>query len=166
MRGMVVEDDLNALHNRQQMQPSMPIPAQMSTPQMRSASQPRSLYNTYPGTEYGFYPPGRESFVDYPYLGYGNPDPSLYGSSGVPMSPVLYPSVPQNLHPTGVDIRQQQQSVYFDYNSAAGPPSQFFFPPPQSMMYPPQHSPMLASPLSASASPPVTLAEKKVSTFP
>ncbi|KAJ7774584.1 hypothetical protein DFH07DRAFT_680562, partial [Mycena maculata] len=155
MRGMAVEDDFSALHARQQAQSSMPIPAQVSA-QMRALPQQRNVYNTYPGTEYGFYPPGpgRDSF-DYPYVGYGNTDPSAYGSSGVPMSPALYPNVPQTLHPASLDIRQQQPPVYFDYNSAARPPSQFFFPPPQGMMYPP-HSPMLSSQLPTPASP-VTL---------
>ncbi|KAJ7452369.1 hypothetical protein B0H11DRAFT_1742114 [Mycena galericulata] len=161
MRGMVVEDDLAALHARQQVQSSMPIPAQVSNSQMRALPPQRSVYNTYPTTEYGFYPPARDSFVDYPYVGYGNPDLSLYASSGVPMSPVLYPSGPQNLHPTNMDIRQQQPAVYFDYNSATRPPSNFYFPP-QPMMYPPPHSPLLSSQLPTS---PVTLAEKKVPIF-
>ncbi|KAJ6596913.1 hypothetical protein DFH09DRAFT_904550 [Mycena vulgaris] len=156
MRGMAVEDDLNAVQGRQQAQSSMPVPAQINS-QMRGASslqQQRNVYNTYPTAEYGFYAPG----VDYPYVGYGTPDPSLYASSGVPMSPGLYPSVPQSLHPNTVDIRQQP-TVYFDYNTPTRPPSQFFFPPPQAMMYPPPHSPMLSSQLPASS--PVTLAEKK-----
>ncbi|KAJ7685233.1 hypothetical protein DFH06DRAFT_967898, partial [Mycena polygramma] len=159
MRGMVVEDDMNAHHSRQQAPPAMPIPPQVSNAQIRGTSQQRTMYNTYPTTEYGFYPPARDSFVEYPYVGYGGADPSAYGSSGVPMSPSLYPGVPQSLHPNTVDIRQQQP-VYFDYNAATRPPSQFFFPPPQPMMYPP-HSPMLSSPIPPSSAP-VTLAEKKL----
>jgi hypothetical protein len=75
------------------------------------------------------------------------------------MSPV-YPGVPQNLHPNAMDIRQQQPAVYFDYNAASRPPSQYFYSPPQPMMYPP-HSPMLSSQLPAPSAP-VTLAEKKL----
>ncbi|KAJ7449831.1 hypothetical protein FB451DRAFT_739901 [Mycena latifolia] len=157
MRGMTVEDDFNALHARQQAQSS--IPGQVHS-QMRGTStlqQQRNVYSTYPTAEYGFYPPGRDTFVDYPYVGYGTPDPSFYGSSGVPMSPGLYPSVPQSLHPNTVAIRQQP-AVYFDYNAPTRPPSQFFFP--QTMMYPPPHSPMLSSQLPVSSAP-VTLTEKK-----
>ncbi|KAJ7235470.1 hypothetical protein B0H12DRAFT_147571 [Mycena haematopus] len=137
MRGMAVADDSNAIHSRQQAPPTMPIPPQVSNAQMRGASQPRNIYNTYPTAEYGFYPTlARDSFAEYPYAGpYGSPDPSAYGSSGVPMSPVLYPGVPPNLHPNTLNIRQQQPAVYFDYNAATRP-SQFFFPPPQPMMYP------------------------------
>lgn len=159
MRGMVIADDSSAIP-RQQPPPAMPVPPQVANTQMRGASslpQQRNIYNTYPTADYGFYPPARDSFVDYPY--YGSPDPSAYGSSGVPMSPV-YPGVPQNLHPNAMDIRQQQPAVYFDYNAASRPPSQYFYSPPQPMMYPP-HSPMLSSQLPAPSAP-VTLAEKKL----
>ncbi|KAJ7774847.1 hypothetical protein B0H16DRAFT_1303507, partial [Mycena metata] len=162
MRGMAVEDDLNAMNARQHAQSAMPIPPQVANAQMRGAPtlpQQRNMYNTYPTTEYGFYPPGRDSFADYSYVSYGSPDPSLYAASGVPMSPGLYAGVPQNLHPSSMDIRQQQPQMYFDYGAAARPPSQFYFPPPPpAMMYTPQHSPMLSSLPPPS---PVTLAEKK-----
>ncbi|KAJ7219320.1 hypothetical protein GGX14DRAFT_591484 [Mycena pura] len=161
MRGMAVEDDLNAMHGRQQALSSMPISRQVSNAQLRAASLPqqRGIYNTYPTTEYGFYPPGRDTFVDYPYAGFSGPDPNIYRSNGVPMASGLYPGLPQTLHPNAVDLRQQHPPVYFDYNAATRPPSQFFFPPPQAMIYPP-HSPMLSSQLPASSSP-VTLTEKK-----
>jgi hypothetical protein len=165
MRGMAVADDSNAIHSRQQMPSAMPIPPQVSNAQMRGASsvpQQRNIYNAYP-TEYGFYqaPPTRDTFTDYPYVGpYGSPGPSVYGSSGVPMSPALYPGVPQNLHPNTLDIQQQQPAMYFGYDAATRPQSQFFFPSPQSMMYPPQ-SPMVSSQLLAPSAP-VTLAEKKL----
>ncbi|KAF7338257.1 PUM-HD domain-containing protein [Mycena venus] len=143
MRGMAVADDSNALHSRQQAPPTMPIPPQVSNAQMRGASsvpQQRNIYNTYPTAEYGFYPPARDSFADYSYVGpYGGPDPSVYGSGGVPMSPSLYPAVPQNFQSNTLDIRQQQ---------------------PAPMMYPPQ-SPMMSSQLPAPSAP-VTLQEKKL----
>ncbi|KAJ7155944.1 hypothetical protein C8R43DRAFT_884246, partial [Mycena crocata] len=155
MRGMAVEDDFNSMQSRQP--PSMPIPAQVSMRGASSLPQQRSVYNAYPTSEYSYYPPGRDSFADYPYVGYASPDPGVYGSSGVPMSPGLYPA--PTLHPNTVDLRQQQPTVYFDYNTATRPPSQFFFPP-QAMMYPPPHSPMLSPQLPVPSSP-VTLLEKK-----
>ncbi|KAJ6630822.1 hypothetical protein B0H10DRAFT_856887 [Mycena sp. CBHHK59/15] len=130
MRGMAVEDDFNALQSRHHGQ--APSTAQVSNSNIRgSSSLPQQRYNTYPTTEYGFYSPGptRDSFFDYSYVGYGTPDPSAYGSSGLPVSANIYSGVPQSLHPNTVDIRQQQPGVYFDYSAGARPPSQFFFPP-------------------------------------
>ncbi|KAF8162311.1 hypothetical protein K438DRAFT_1776012 [Mycena galopus ATCC 62051] len=79
--------------------------------------------------------PWDDTVTEYPYGPCGSPDPSVYGSGEIPISPVLYSGVPQNLDPRTLDIRQQQPPVYFDY-SAAQPPSQFFFPTPQPMLYP------------------------------
>ncbi|KAK7020574.1 kinesin heavy chain [Favolaschia claudopus] len=163
MRGMAVADDSNVLPPRQPAPPAMPIPPQVSNAQVRGGptlNQQRNVYNTYPATEYGFYPtPARDSFADYPYGAYNGPDPSLYGSSAVPMSPAIYPAIPQNMHPNTLDVRPQQPPVYFDYNAATRPPSQFYFPPPQPMIYPPQ-SPLMSQMPAPSA--PVTLAEKKL----
>ncbi|KAK7014832.1 kinesin heavy chain [Favolaschia claudopus] len=163
MRGMAVADDSNVLSPRQPAPPAMPIPPQVSNAQVRGGptlNQQRNVYNTYPATEYGFYPtPARDSFADYPYGAYNGPDPSLYGSSAVPMSPAIYPAIPQNMHPNTLDVRPQQPPVYFDYNAATRPPSQFYFPPPQPMIYPPQ-SPLMSQMPAPSA--PVTLAEKKL----
>lgn len=75
---------------------------------MRGASslpQQRNIYNIYPTAEYGFYYPARDSFADHPYFGpYGSSDPNVYEFGGVPMSPGLYPGVPQNLQPNTLDI--------------------------------------------------------------
>ncbi|KAJ7831153.1 hypothetical protein B0H14DRAFT_2592905 [Mycena olivaceomarginata] len=60
------------------------------------------------GVEDDDLPPTRDTSTDYPYIGpYSSPDPSVYGSSSVPMSPALYPGVPENLHPNTLDIQQQ-----------------------------------------------------------
>ncbi|KAJ7431141.1 hypothetical protein B0H11DRAFT_1942036 [Mycena galericulata] len=64
-----VEDDLAALHGRQQVQSSMQVPAQVSNSQMWALPPQYVSTNRIQ--------PARDSFVDYPYFGYGNPDPSL-----------------------------------------------------------------------------------------
>jgi hypothetical protein len=170
---MAVEDDYSTQQNRQQGGSSLATPSHVSNPQIRAPPpmpQSRAPYNTYPQADYGGYysnPPGRESYMEYPY-GYdayrGTSDPSLYPSPGMsstsPQS--LYPGIaPQNLHPSSVaDMHRQQPGLFYDYGAASRPPgSQFYYASHQAMMYPPTHSPMMTTQLGTSN--PATLADKK-----
>ncbi|KAG5642962.1 hypothetical protein DXG03_001844 [Asterophora parasitica] len=157
LRGMAVEDDLQAHQHRQ----APPSPHHRGPPVQ--PPQPRQ-FNAYPPPEYNPYyaNPPREPYVDYHHYTYGPTDPSAYASPAMnnasPAGLYLGMPTPQVPHPSS-DMHRAQPGLFYEYG-ANRPPSQFYFPTPQAVMYsqppPPQsHSPMVAPQV------PATLMDKK-----